>query len=397
MNHATPLLRWPAALLASSLVLLSACGGGGESSLSAPPTVVVPPVVAPPEEVEVTGPGELKEATLVGTFSLYDIAAAVEAPDNKLYQARPRYAVTSYRLTYVTKDGAGRNVIASGLVSVPIKARGTRSPVISYQHHGLALREAEAPSNNVVASEPPAVLASLGYIVVATDYVGFGASRGVHHPYLMSAATASAVVDLLTAARTWRRRNSVADNGQLFLAGYSEGGYATMAAHRALQAASSPHLAQLVLSVPGGGAYAMRPAIDGLFEYFDDMSNYLGSNLYGEVYMRLAYALIPRTDENLPLYFGAITSYLANDYDSLERNNNVHDWTPALPVHMFHGRDDRNRPYAAAARTLQVMQARGATKVTVTDCDATPSSHLGCVQPYFTYMLGEISAVARDL
>ena len=47
------------------------------------------------------------------------------------------------------------------------------------------------------------------------------------------------------AARTLRLKNNVQSNGQLFLAGYSEGGYVTMAAHRALQAGSTPHRDEL--------------------------------------------------------------------------------------------------------------------------------------------------------
>ena len=401
MKRTATHLRWPAALLAASLLLLSACGGG-DSSPSVPP-----PVVVPPDEVEVTGPGELKDATRVNTLPLADITAAVHAPENKLYPATPLYAVTSYRLTYVTKDSQGRDIVASGLVSVPVKASGARSPVIGYQH-GSIFKDADAPSNNVVASEPTAVIASLGYIVVAADYVGFGASRGVPHPYLLSAPTASAVVDLLTAAKTWRRRNSVTDNGQLFLVGYSEGGYATMAAHRALQAANSPHLAQLAGSVAGAGPYHLGVTLDALLDRVRDeypvlggllspgLLRYLGSDVRNEVRRLLMRAVIP-DDADVTFESTFVDNYLADDNDAIERDSNVHDWKPALPVRMFHGRDDQTVPYAAATRTLQTMQARGASTATLADCSATPSSHLGCVQPYFAYLMGQLSAVARDL
>ena len=65
------------------------------------------------------------------------------------------------------------------------------------------------------------VLASLGYVVLAPDYVGFGVSRGTSHPYLLATPTAAAVNDFLTAATYWRAASGVQDNGQLFLAGYS--------------------------------------------------------------------------------------------------------------------------------------------------------------------------------
>ena len=394
MNRSVSVLRWPAALLAASMLLLAGCGGGGSSS-------------APPVEVDVTGPGELKSASLVNTLPVADITAAVALPDNKLRPATPLYAVTSYRLTYLTKDGQGRDIVASGLVSVPVKATGARSPVVSYQH-GSIFKDAEAPSNNVVASEPPAVMASLGYIVVAADYVGFGASKGALHPYLLSAPSASAVVDLLTAAKTWRRKNSVTDNGQLFLVGYSEGGYATMAAHRALQAANSPHLVQLVGSLPGAGPYHLGATMDAVLERVRNENpligallnpgvlRFLSTSVRNEVRNLLLQALIP-DDADVSFQSTFIDNYLADDTAAMERDSNVHDWSPALPVRMFHGRDDQTVAYAASARTLQTMLARGATTATLTDCPAMPSSHLGCVQPYFSFLMGQLAGVVRDL
>jgi hypothetical protein len=44
------------------------------------------------------------------------------------------------------------------------------------------------------------------------------------------------------------------------------------------------------------------------------------------------------------------------------------------------------------------MQARGAgNTVTLTDCTATPASHLGCVAPYFSHALGQLAPLVRDL
>ena len=63
----------------------------------------------------------------------------------------------SWRITYLTTDGHGKSVTASGLVSVPVKPAGVASPVVSYQH-GTIFKDADAPSNNVVASEPPLIL-----------------------------------------------------------------------------------------------------------------------------------------------------------------------------------------------------------------------------------------------
>jgi hypothetical protein len=62
------------------------------------------------------------------------------------------------------------------------------------------------------------------------------------------------------------------------------------------------------------------------------------------------------------------------------------------------GATTRPCPTLASTRTLQAMQARGTgNTVTLTDCTATPASHLGCVAPYFSHALGQLAPLVRDL
>jgi alpha-beta hydrolase superfamily lysophospholipase len=378
------------------VLTLSACGGGDSPSTPSP---LVPGVA---------NAGQLKDATPINTVTLADLTAAVGAAGSKLPGAVPRYAVTSWRLTYMTSDGFGREVLASGLVSVPVKPDGARSPVLSYQHATI-YKDAQAPSNQVAATEPPVVLASLGFIVVAADYVGYGASRGSQHPYLLSTPTAAVVMDLLTAARTWRQTQGVADNRQLFMLGYSEGGYTTLAAHRAMQASASPHLTQLVASVPGAGPYHVGVTLDAQLQRVRDEStalaalvspgrlSKLGTTVRDEV-RRLILRLVIPDDADVTFQSTFLDNFLADDAAAIDRDSNVHDWKPATPIRLFHGRDDQTVPYAASTRTLQAMQARGAgNTVTLTDCTATPASHLGCVAPYFSHALGQLAPLVRDL
>ncbi|MBK7509311.1 MAG: prolyl oligopeptidase family serine peptidase [Comamonadaceae bacterium] len=396
MTPLRTLSLWPATLLAAMVLTLSACGGGDSPSTPSP---LVPGVA---------NAGQLKDATPINTVTLADLTAAVGAAGSKLPGAVPRYAVTSWRLTYMTSDGFGREVLASGLVSVPVKPDGARSPVLSYQHATI-YKDAQAPSNQVAATEPPVVLASLGFIVVAADYVGYGASRGSQHPYLLSTPTAAVVMDLLTAARTWRQTQGVADNRQLFMLGYSEGGYTTLAAHRAMQASASPHLTQLVASVPGAGPYHVGVTLDAQLQRVRDEStalaalvspgrlSKLGATVRDEV-RRLILRLVIPDDADVTFQSTFLDNFLADDAAAIERDSNVHDWKPATPIRLFHGRDDQTVPYAASTRTLQAMQARGAgNTVTLTDCTATPASHLGCVAPYFSHALGQLAPLVRDL
>ena len=401
----TPLLssgirRVCALALAASL---AACGGGGNDD-----TVTDGGGTPPVRPADPEGAGQLQAATLLGTVGAADIAAALTSEESLAQDVVPRYAVTSYRLEYLTTDADGKAVRASGLVSVPQKAPGAKSPVLSYQH-GTLFRDAEAPSNNAVASEVAVVLASLGYIVLAPDYVGFGASKGTPHPYLLAAPSAAATVDFLTAARTWRGQANVADNGQLFLTGYSEGGYVTMAAHRALQTSGSSHLQQLRMVVPGAGPYNVQATMDSLVDLVRDEQpvigalinpgflRYLGGSVQREVRRLLLRALMPG-DADVVYDARFIDRFLDDDVPYIAEFSSVHDWKPNLPVRLYHGQDDRTVPYASSASTLQAMQQRGAGDlVSLTDCRAQPAGHMQCVPPFITFMLGQLAPVAQDL
>lgn len=396
----TAFLRWPRVAATWVLVAaLTACGGGdGEDPGPDQPVVPVNPA----------GAGQLQSATLLGSIAATDIAQALQAQDSRIPDLVPRYDVLAYRLEYTTSDVNGQPIRASGLVGVPAKAAGAASPVLSYQH-GTIFRDSEAPSNNAVASEVALVMASVGYIVLAPDYVGYGASKGAPHPYLLSGPSAAAVVDFLTAAQTWRRQQGVADNGQLFMTGYSEGGYVTLAAHRALQWGNSPHLQNLRQVVVGAGPYNVQATMDGLVDVVRQENKvvgalinpgflrHLGGSAQREVRRALLKALLPN-DADVVIDATFIDNFLSDDVPNLNRLSNVHQWRPTLPVRFYHGKDDRTVPYASAASTVQAMQAQGAGDlVSLNDCPATPAGHLECVPSFLDFMLRQLGAQAQGL
>ena len=399
------LLMWSGMRCVGAVVLVTslvACGGGGED-----PGHGNPPPPSPPPTIEHAG--RLESAALLGSVPVADIAAALAAKESLAQDVVPRYAVTSYRLDYLTTDADGQEVRASGMVSVPQKPAGAKSPLLSYQH-GTIFRDAEAPSNHAQASEVAVVLASLGYIVLAPDYVGFGSSKGTPHPYLLAEPSAAATVDFLTAARTWRSQAGVADNGQLFLTGYSEGGYVTMAAHRALQAGGSTHLQPLRMVVVGAGPYDVLATMDGLVDIVraeqpvigalitPGLLRYLGASVQSEVRRLLLRALIPG-DADVRYDTRFIDRYLADDERYIDEVSSVYDYKPNVPVRLYHGRDDRTVPYASSVNTVRAMQQRGAGDlVSLTDCRAQPvAGHVQCVPPFITFMLGQLAPVAQDL
>ena len=316
--------------------------------------------------------------------------------------------MSSYRLNYVTTDKNGAKVTASGLVSVPVKAAGARSPVLSYQH-ASTFRNNQAPSIKVEAVEPPLVLASLGYIVVSPDYVGFGASYGVEHPYLTSSPSSRAVIDMLSAAQTWRRQAGVVDNGQLFLAGYSEGGYATMAAHRAIHQQGGELKTQLQAAVPGAGPYDVQETLDEQLDRVrklfpplallidpDHLSD-ASESVRNEVRRLLLRQMVPE-DGDVRYQTLFMDRFLADDKAGIAAEHSVHlGWAPSVPVYLFHGRGDLTVPYSAAESARDTLRAAGAPDVTLTDCTTPKFGHLDCVPEYFRFAVDRMGRLAKDL
>ncbi len=358
--------------------------------------------------VNVVGPGQFIQAVHLKTITAAEVSAALANAGEEAFLATPRYAVQAWRLTYLTVDGEGRQVVASGLVGIPQKPANALSPVLSYQHATIQ-RQADAPSSLTQLGDPPVVLASLGYIVAAADYVGYGVSAGAPHPYLMSAPSASAVIDFLTAAKHWRQTQHVPDNKQLFLTGYSEGGYVTVAAHRALQAGTSTHRNDLVRVVAGAGPYDVGATLDQLIEIMRRDYFPLGYLLdpgflrhLGDTDRRhareLLMALLVGDDADAVFSPTVIDNFLDDNRAAIDSLSSVSDWAPQVPLDLFHGRDDRTVPYLSATKTLQSMQARGAGNlVTLTDCVAQPAGHSQCVLPYWRFVLDRFGKDAKDL
>ena len=381
-------------LLAAALV---ACGGGDDD----PATPEQPP--------ENSAPGALLSGSMVNTITPAQITQAFKDPESHIQGGIvPRYSVSSYRLNYVTTDKNGAKVTASGLVSVPVKAAGARSPVLSYQH-ASTFRNNQAPSIKVEAVEPPLVLASLGYIVVSPDYVGFGASYGVEHPYLTSSPSSRAVIDMLSAAQTWRRQAGVVDNGQLFLAGYSEGGYATMAAHRAIHQQGGELKTQLQAAVPGAGPYDVQETLDEQLDRVrklfpplallidpDHLSD-ASESVRNEVRRLLLRQMVPE-DGDVRYQTLFMDRFLADDKAGIAAEHSVHlGWAPSVPVYLFHGRGDLTVPYSAAESARDTLRAAGAPDVTLTDCTTPEFGHLDCVPEYFRFAVDRMGRLAKDL
>ena len=366
--------------------------------------------------------GTLKSVTSQTTYDQTGLSNLANAqiifPTN---QVNITYGVNTYKIEYETFDSAGNSVIASGLLAVPQKMGGSTTALLSYQH-GTITHNSEAPSNNAFYNELAALLASMDYIVVMPDYIGYGTSVAELHTYMHAESLATATIDLLRAARVWLANNNIGINNQLFLAGYSEGGYATIATHKILQKQLASEFT-VTASAPGSGAYDISetantflnaaslpyaPHVAFVFKAYDEI---YGFNRINEIFQATYvdpvnnYFYGNNTTAEVSAAFTNITADLftatflnnfrgtgGTEIKNRLIENNVYDWAPQAAVRLFHGQDDTLVPYANSTTAQSTMNNNGASDVLVIDCSEVPANHATCYYPYLDYMARYFSA-----
>ena len=303
------------------------------------------------------------------------------------------YGVHFYKILYSTPDLSGQLSAASGLLVIPEGSAPEAYPMVSYQH-GTNTSRTDVPSQ---MQSPDALVSggfygASGYIVAAADYLGLGDSPGVH-PYLNAKTEASASADMIHAARNALATLNVAYSDKLFLAGYSQGGHATMALHQHLQmdlgseyrvTASAPMAGPFDLSVT-----SFKSAFDHPSENSSLYTAYIARSMnavYGNVYNspseifqspydQTVDGIFDGTHSNsqvvqaLPaspqlLFRPEFLNALANDpnhpLNRDLRDNDVYDWKPDAPVALVQSSADQDVPYHNAELTYDRMTALGA-------------------------------------
>lgn len=139
-----------------------------------------------------------------------------------------KYGYSVYKIEYNTKF-KNQDIVASGLACIP-KSAGP-FPLLSFQN-GTNTLHASAPS---VAYADTFFLfieavSSFGFIIAIPDYPGFGASQSMYHPYLVKEPTVQTIIDMYRAIEEMMSDlPSLSLLKDLYLMGYSQGGWATMA------------------------------------------------------------------------------------------------------------------------------------------------------------------------
>jgi len=160
-------------------------------------------------------------------------------------------AVKLYRVTYasVIPERNNQPTIASGLLAIP-DIGGSSYPMMSYQH-GTVYGKQQVPSFPEQSPETQLALAQFGgqgYIVIGADYFGMGTSNDPEG-YMVKGSHQQATYDMLMAARAVLAHMKIT-SPRLFIGGWSQGGFVTMAFLEKLERAGIPVTAAATASAP---------------------------------------------------------------------------------------------------------------------------------------------------
>jgi pimeloyl-ACP methyl ester carboxylesterase len=372
-------------------------------------------------------PSYLKSFELVYSATSSQIKLLTQFSGFSLDVNEFKYDVDIYRVMYETTF-KGSDITASGLVVLPKTAQEVG--MLSFQHGTITLEE-DAPSN-FSSSDSDALanallygsLSSSGLITVIPDYLGFGSSASVLHPYYVEEYTASAVIDMIQAAGELATEKDIKFNTRLFLAGYSEGGYATMAAHKAIEA-NNLNGFELIASFAGSGAYDISGMQEYLFEQqtYDDpyylayiarsyQLTYDFPTILTDFFMEPYASRIPtlfdgkKSAEQIDTQLTSVLSDLIHENLSANINtdptykylvdvfeeNSLTDWMPKTKMYLYHGDSDMTVPYQNSVDTYNALLANGASQETVSFMPLA-GNHRTAVTPYVVDFVSKLLAL----
>ncbi|WP_216207237.1 lipase family protein [Amycolatopsis aidingensis] len=318
------------------------------------------------------------------------------------------------RIMYLSRDSKGATIPVTGTVMVPDKpwTGGGKRPIVAYAPFTAGLGDKCAPSKTMAGEGDGDIsttfqtgfvnaLLEKGIAVAQTDYEGLGTPGD--HTYVMRAAEAHAVLDVIRAAQRLPDTGLPAD-GPVGITGYSQGGGGSAAAvelapdyapeldmRGAYVGAPPADLGVLAKSLDGSYAVAFLGfALVGLntaypeTEILTKLANEKGKELYDtarDICTIEALLKYPFTQSRTLTKDGRpVSAYLGEEpFRSILAELKIGNRKPEAPVLVEHAPLDDIVPYGQGKQMAKDWCAQGAT-VQFKDLPAPPAfAHVGGV------------------
>jgi pimeloyl-ACP methyl ester carboxylesterase len=342
-------------------------------------------------------------------------------PDVETIKSKVTSGVRIYKVKYKTIFQSD-TIVASGLVCVPLSS-GTY-PLLSFQNGTITLHR-DAPT---VASNESEMgkfywfletVASTGFVLAIPDYIGFGESANQFHPYLDKVSTVQCVLDMLRATKELVADHNLKVNmtDNLYITGYSMGGWATLQLQKAIETNYSDEF-NLKASACSAGPYNLiyiNSYVLGLKNY--PMPYFLGymlnsyknlgqitnniSDIINEPYASRVQVLYDGTNDGDQINKQLTTSvsdffteayrngFIAySEFSSVRStllNNSIDGWNITTPLVLLHGESDEFVPPQVSENLYNDFRAKGVSTTKVKLVTFPGVDHPGGIVPCGIY------------
>lgn len=326
------------------------------------------------------------------------------------------YGVDVYRVLYKTSYKTPNNLVTvSGALVVPQNTE-CEVPLTAY-FHGTSAKRTAVPSYGSSEQSLGIIFGALGNIVALPDYLGMGDSDSsvIINPYIHRESQGNNGVSMIRAARNFINDTlGISDNGQLFLFGYSQGGFVTVATLKMIEDFYQNEM-PVTAAAPMSGPYDL---VDAQVELIASDSVYptpgylpyiiLGyQSVYGTLYDSIQQILKSPYDTLIPpLFYGKQTSIgqinnmvtpvpkhiiqdsvvdaFVNDTAHFLRQllaeSHLLDWAPQTPVNLIGCRGDDQVTFQNSINAYNSWLANGSDSTKLSLTDLGNYTHGGCIQ-----------------
>ena len=315
------------------------------------------------------------------------------------------------------------NIVASGMAYIPL-GDGEEFSYLTFAHGTIAANN-EAPSELSMVDIQTflfAAMASTGLITVVPDLIGFGSSKEIMHPYYVEETSALAVIDGLRAVRELLKQEEINSDEELYLSGYSGGGYVTMATHKYIEDYDLEYF-DLKASFPAAGGYDMKGVRDFFFDqevyetpYFMayiaesyrtyyDIDTSLAQQIFNEPYAQRIINIFDGLSDGsqinsqlndtvavliAPGFLSEPDNEKYSEISQLFEQNSLLSWIPEIPMYLFHGDADITVPYQNTIDTYDAFLASGTSSEIITLTTFEGADHYTGFVPYLESFMNTI-------
>ena len=370
-------------LLGIAVIFLFACGKGDNAS-SASEDKVLPK----------TPGGYLVEGTSVGEVPVGTLKLGAQSAGYAQISKYMKYSIKLYKIIYRTTY-KGKSILASGLISYPMGISDSIPTLIVGNIQTYA--DKDAPSEVALPNNFPsfASIASVGYLTLLPDMIGYGVSKDIIFPMQNYEHSANAMIDFIYAGEEFIEAKNLQVNEKKFLVGYSEGGYIAMATLKMIEERPA-HGINIDATAVGAGGYNLvnllnKVIIDGTYSAPSHLALLLYSynsmydwgrplsDFFQEPYASKIPILLngeyerQEIDQQLtcsldsllnPVFLDNLKNNNEPDLINALSENSVDNWAPNSRLMIFHNTNDEKVPFSDSEETYNKMLSNGSQSVT---------------------------------